>query len=523
MDRLTRMKKFHQAKWNEPIIYELSEKGQRAILVPGACCDCVSAQEALSALPQKMVRSDYANLPEIAQLQLVRHYNHMSQENIGVDGNIDIGQGTCTMKYNPKVNDRIAQMPKLADMHPLQPAETAQGILEIFYRTGELFKEISGLDVFSVQPGGGSHGVLALASMVRAYWRDKGEEDTRDEVITTLFSHPADAAVPIVKGYKVTIIPPDEEGYPDIEAFKAALSNRTAAIFLTNPEDTGIFNVRIKEFTRLAHDKGALCCYDQANANGLLGITRTAEADFDMSFFNLHKTFSAPHGCGGPATGLVAAKKELRPYMPVPLVEYAPEKGYYLDFDIPKSCGKVKSFWGVAPVVVKAYTWIMTMGASGLKEVSRVAILNNNYCMKKIMAIKGASICFPHHPHRIEQARYSWQKLKEDTGFGTADVQRCIADFGTHYWSSHEPWVVPEPFTIEPSESYSKSDIDDYCAVLEEISRMCYEEPEEVERAPGRSTVHHIDHDYFDDPAKYAITWRTYNKKYTGYFKPKEK
>ena len=240
-----------------------------------------------------------------------------------------------------------------------------------------------------------------------------------------------------------------------------------------------------------------------------------------MSFFNLHKTFGAPHGCGGPATGLVAAKKELRPYMPVPLVEYSPEKGYYLDFDLPKSCGKIKSFWGVAPVVVKAYSWIMALGADGLREVSRVAILNNNYCMKKILAIKGASISFPNHPSRIEQARYSWQEMKEDTGFGTADVQRCIADFGTHYWSSHEPWVIPEPFTIEPSESYSKQDIDDYCAVLAEISRMCYEEPEAVEHAPVNSTVHHIDHDYFDDPAKYAITWRAYNKKYKGYFEPK--
>ena len=159
--------------------------------------------------------------------------------------------------------------------------------------------------------------------------------------------------------------------------------------------------------------------------------------------------------------------------------------------------------------------------AEGLEEVSRVAILNNNYCMKKILAIKGASMSFPNHPSRIEQVRYSWEKLKEDTGFGTADVQRCIADFGTHYWSSHEPFVIPEPFTIEPSESYSKKDIDDYCAVLEEISRMCYEEPEAVRHAPTDSTVHHIDHDYFDDPAKYAITWRSYNKKYKGYFEPK--
>lgn len=521
MDKFTSMKKFHQAKWNEPIIYQLSEPGQRAVLVPGVCCDAIDCESAMRTLPKSMLRGDKANLPELAQLQLVRHYNHLSQANIGVDGNIDIGQGTCTMKYSPKVNDKLAVSSKVADMHPLQPDETAQGILEIIYKTGELFKEIAGLDVFSTQPGGGSHGALALASIVRAYWRDKGEEEKRNEIITTLFSHPADAAVPIVKGYKVIIIQPDEEGYPDIEAFKSALSDKTAAIFFTNPEDTGIFNIRIQEFTKLAREKGAVCCYDQANANGLLGITRTVEAGFDMSFFNLHKTFSAPHGCGGPATGLIAAKKDFRPYMPAPLVEYDEEKGYYLDFNLPKTCGKVKSFWGVAPVIVKAYSWIMTLGEAGLREVSRIAILNNNYCMKKLLAIRGVSLSFPNHASRIEQARYSWQKLKEDTGFGTADVQRCVSDYGTHYWSSHEPWAIPEPFTIEPSESYSKSDIDAYCAVLEDISRMCYEDPKHVSHAPHNSTVHHIDHDYFDDPSKYAISWRVYNKKYKGYFEPR--
>lgn len=522
MDKFTSMKNFHQAKWNEPIIYELSEPGQRAFLPPSANAGDTDISSAMKTLPQSMVRDDMANLPELAQMQLVRHYNHLSQANIGADGNIDIGQGTCTMKYNPKVNDRLAGSPKITGMHPYQPYETAQGVLEIMYKTGELFREISGLDAFSVQPGGGSHGVLALASMVRAYWRDKGEEEKRNEVITTLFSHPADAAVPIVKGYKVIIIQPDDEGYPDLEAFKAALSERTAAIFFTNPEDIGIFNANIKEFTKLAHEKGAVCCYDQANANGLMGITRTVEADFDMSFFNLHKTFSAPHGCGGPGSGLIAVKKEFRPYMPAPLVEYDEEKGYFLDFDLPKSCGKIKSFWGVTPVVAKAYSWIMSLGAEGLKEVSRVAVINNNYCMKKLLAIRGVSMSFPNHPARIEQVRYSWQKMKEDTGFGTADVQRCVADYGTHYWSSHEPFVIPEPFTIEPSESYSKSDIDAYCAVLEEISAKCYEDPEWVRHAPHNSTVSHIDHDYFDDPAKYAITWRVYNKKYKGYFEPRQ-
>ena len=522
--RDTRLDRFHQASWNEPIIYELSVKGERGVLVPEVS-PAVAAEvgDGVSSLPENMRRENAPDLPEIGQPQLARHYNHLAQENLGVDSNIDIGQGTCTMKYSPKVDDRLAGCPKVADMHPLQPDGTAQGILEIIWRLGELFREISGLDCFSIQPGGGAHGILAMASVVRAYWEARGESD-RYTVVTTFFSHPADAACPIVKGYKAVVLPPDAEGLPDIEAFKATLkNNKVAAIFMTNPEDTGIFNRRIREFTRLAHEAGAICCYDQANANGLLGITRTVEADFDMSFFNLHKTFSSPHGCGGPAVGMVTCRKELRDYLPAPLVERNEEKGYFLDFDLPRSCGKVKSFWGVAPVAVRAYAWIMSLGAEGLREVSRVAILNNNYCMKKILAIKGASISFPNHKPRIEQARYSWERLKKDTGFGTADFSRRIPDYGTHYWSSHEPWVIPEPFTIEPSESYSKADLDRYCDILASIARECYERPEVIREAPLNSTVHHISHDYFDDPAKWALSWRNYKQKYAGYFQPKKK
>ena len=515
---------FHEARWNEPIIMELGAPGERGILVPKTEAKVAAAAgPAASLIPEALKRKSAPRLPEISQMQLLRHYLRLSQETVGADLNADIGLGTCTMKYSPKVNDRLAGCPKVADMHPLQPDGTAQGILEIIWRLGELFREISGLDCFSIQPGGGAHGILAMASVVRAYWEAKGESD-RDTVVTTFFSHPADAACPIVKGYKAVVLPPDAEGLPDIEAFKATLkNNKVAAIFMTNPEDTGIFNRRIREFTRLAHEAGAICCYDQANANGLLGITRTVEADFDMSFFNLHKTFSSPHGCGGPAVGMVTCRKELRDYLPAPLVERNEEKGYFLDFDLPRSCGKVKSFWGVAPVAVRAYAWIMSLGAEGLREVSRVAILNNNYCMKKILAIKGASISFPNHKPRIEQARYSWERLKKDTGFGTADFSRRIPDYGTHYWSSHEPWVIPEPFTIEPSESYSKADLDRYCDILASIARECYERPEVIREAPLNSTVHHISHDYFDDPAKWALSWRNYKQKYAGYFQPKKK
>ncbi|PIE54207.1 MAG: glycine dehydrogenase subunit 2 [Dethiosulfovibrio peptidovorans] len=523
MERAARDQIFHQARWNEPIVFELSEPGQRGIIVPEVGADMeASVGDGVSSIPSSVRRDDLPDLPELGQLQVLRHFNHLAQENLGVDLNIDIGQGTCTMKYSPKVNESFVSSPKMADIHPLQDETTVQGALEIMYRLGEFFKEISGLDYFSLQPGGGSHGALAMASMVRAYFKDQGQEDVRDQVITTFFSHPADAAVPIVKGYSVTVVPPDEYGLPDLEAFKAALSERTAAIFFTNPEDTGIFNSRITEFTRLAKEVGALRCYDQANANGLLGITRAREADFDISFFNLHKTFSSPHGCGGPATGLVAAREFLREYLPAPVVIRRMDGEYGLDWDLPRSCGKVKSFYGTLPAIVRAYAWIMSLGADGLREVSRVAVLNNNYVMKRLLAIRGCSMSFPDHAPRVEQVRYSWEKLKEETGFGTGDVQRRTADFGTHYWSSHEPWVIPEPFTIEPSESYSKADLDRYCDILTRIASECYSDPEVIRHAPHNSSIHHVDHDVLDDPERWAITWRSYRKKYDGYFEKKD-
>ncbi|GAH69982.1 unnamed protein product, partial [marine sediment metagenome] len=250
--------------------------------------------------------------------------------------------------------------------------------------------------------------------------------------------------------------------------------------------------------------------------------TRAKEANFDLTFFNLHKTFSSPHGCGGPASGIVGVTNKLAKFLPVPVVDYDKKNNkYFLDYDRPDSIGKVKDFYGVIPVILRAYAWIMSLGAEGLREVSNVAILNNNYIMKKILELRGVSMAFPEHKHRIEQVRYSWEKLTKETGIDTEDIQRRIFDFGTHYWTSHEPWLIPQPFTIEPSESYSKDDIDEFVAILGQIVKEAYEEPKKLKDAPHKSSVHHIDHDVLDDPAKWAITWRAYKKKYNGYFQRK--
>lgn len=519
----TKLRNYHAVCWDEPIIYELNRNRERAILVPEVDKKITeTVGNGISSIPKSMRRKNAPQLPALSQPQVLRHFLHLSQETLGIDFNIDIGQGTCTMKYNPKIHEQFVNSEKVAEMHPYQDESTSQGLLEIMYKTEQLFKEISGLDRFSLHPGGGSHGIYAISSLIYAYFKSRGEEDKRDEIITTIFSHPSDAAAPKVQGYKIIIIYPDDNGCPDIEALKKVVSERTAALLITNPEDTGIYNSKIAEFAKIVHDSGGLCGYDQANANGLLGITRAKEANFDLTFFNLHKTFSSPHGCGGPASGIVGVTNKLAKFLPVPVVDYDKKNNkYFLDYDRPDSIGKVKDFYGVIPVILRAYAWIMSLGAEGLREVSNVAILNNNYIMKKLLELRGVSMAFPEHKHRIEQVRYSWEKLTKETGIDTEDIQRRIFDFGTHYWTSHEPWLIPQPFTIEPSESYSKDDIDEFVAILGQIVKEAYEEPKKLKDAPHKSSVHHIDHDVLDDPAKWAITWRAYKKKYNGYFQRK--
>jgi glycine dehydrogenase subunit 2 len=327
------LRRFHQARWDEPVIFELSQPGQRGVLVPEVESGIQGeVGDVVAELPEVLRRSEPPRLPEMSQLHVLRHYTRLSQENLGVDLNTDIGQGTCTMKYSPKVNEQLVRSHKMTELHPLQDESTVQGILEVMFQLGEFLKEISGLDKFTLQPGAGSAAIYANVSMIRAYHEKNGQGDQRDEVITTIFSHPSNAACAKTAGYKVITLYPDEDGYPDLEALKAAVSERTAALLITNPEDTGIFNPQIVEFVRVVHEVGGLCSYDQANANGILGITRAKEAGFDLSHFNLHKTFSTPHGCGGPAAGASGVTNDLAPYLPSPTVEFDGSR-YYLDYD----------------------------------------------------------------------------------------------------------------------------------------------------------------------------------------------
>lgn len=507
------LRRFHQARWDEPIIFELSREGQRGILVPEVEAGIRErVGDVLATLPKSMCRRQPPALPELSQPQVLRHYVRLSQENLGTDVNIDVGQGTCTMKYSPKINDQLACMPKLAEVHPLQDERTIQGVLEVMYRFEQILKEISGMDRFSLQPAAGSAAIYANTSIIRAYHESQGEAGQRDEVITTIFSHPSNAACAKTAGFKVVTLYPDEDGYPDLGALKAAVSDRTAALMITNPEDTGIFNPHIEEFVRVVHEAGGLCSYDQANANGILGITRARDAGFDLCHFNLHKTFSSPHGCGGPGAGAIGVTQELARFLPVPLVEFDGER-YYLDYDRPDSIGKVRPFYGFAPVILRAYAWVMSLGAEGLQEVAEIAVLNNNYLLKKMLEIRGVSAPYARGKRRIEQVRYSWEELSRETGVHSEEIGLRAADFGVHYWTSHHPFVVPEPCTLEPTESYSKDELDEYVAILAHVAEEARTDPDLVKTAPHNSTIHTIDHSPLDDPAQWAMTWRAYRRK----------
>lgn len=517
MKRINRdrsVRNFHQARWDEPIIFELHQSGERGIRIPDVESKIKeSVGDGISSLPEGMQRTKAPNLPEITQNRVLRHYLRLSQQTLGAALNVEMGQGTCTMKYSPVINETFASSPKITELHPSQDEETVQGILEVIHNLDLYMREISGMDYFSLQPGSGTQALFAMASMTRAYHEKNGEGEQRDEIITTSFSHPSQSATAAVKGYKIITLRPDEDGYPDIEQLKEVISEKTAGFVVANPEDTGIFNPRIKEFTEIVHNAGGICYYDQANANGLLGITRAKEANFDMCFFNLHKTFSTPHAIGGPAAGALGVSEEMKPFLPGPVVDYDGEK-YTLDYDsLPHSIGSVRSYHGVPQNILRAYAWIKGLGAKGIKDVAEIAVLNNNYLYHNILKIKGASAPYI-KGGRLEQVRYSWKQLTEETGVTTDDISRRMADFGHQYWTSHHPHIVPEPFTLEPTESYSKADLDEYIASLTYIANEAYTNPEKVKNAPYNSTIHVvIDEDWFEDPEKWAITWRSYLKK----------
>lgn len=513
----TKLRNFHEAKWDEDLIFEQSVPGSRSLLVPDVSKEAGAVTGALSGLmPAGLKRKEKPALPELAQPQVLRHYLRLSQETIGQDINIDIGLGTCTMKYSPKINEQFVRSPKFTEMHPYQDDDTAQGILKIIYDFEQIMKEISGLDAVSFQPGGGGQGIYANAAVLKKYFEDRGEAEQRTQIITTILSHPLDSAAPAMKGFEVISLFPDENGYPSLENLKAVVSEKTAGIFITNPEDTGVFNPIIREFVDVVHQAGGLCVCDMADYNGLFGLVRAKELGADMCHFNLHKAFSSPHACMGPGCGAQCVSAELEKYLPRPRVRFD-GKRYYTDYDGPASVGKIRQFHGTLSAVIRAYAWVMSLGKDGLQTVAETAILNNNYMMKRMLnEVKGVSMSWAEKaPHRLEQVRYSFEKLYKDTGVSAEDVNRHLVDFGfQRFFASHHPLIVPEPFTPEPTESYSKADIDEYITALKKISDEAYSTPEVVINAPYKAPISKLECDHIKDYTELAVTWRSYKKQH---------
>jgi glycine dehydrogenase subunit 2 len=506
-------KAFQQARWSEPILLELGTPGQRGLAVPHPEPEIGSlVGGAEDLLPDAVLRRRPPELPELSQPQIRKHFLRLSQETMGAAVSVDIGQGTATMKYNPPVNDRLVRA--LAELHPLQDDETVQGLLEVVYRFSLILGELSGLERFSFQPGGGTLGIYANACIVRAYHAGRGESE-RDEVVTTLHSHPANAGAVATAGYRVVTLPPGPRGYVSPERLRAVVSERTAGLFITNPEDTGIFNPEIDLLVEIVHDAGGLCAYDQANANGVMGVTRAREAGFDLCLFNLHKTFTSPHGSNGPACGAIGATEELARFLPSPLVDFDGER-YFLDTERPDSIGKVRGFHGFVPAVVRSYAWALHLGADGMREVARVAVLNSNYLAAQLREVAGIRLPYDvtNDSPRLEQIRYSLAGVRDETGVGTAEISARTVDFGVSgYFPGHHPWTVPEPMTLEPTESVSKAELDGYVEVLRHVLEEARRDPGRVRTAPERSAIHRIDESVLDDPERWALTWRAYRRK----------
>ena len=456
---MTKLRAYHAPVWDEPVIMEMGHPGRRGLVFPQAEPEVREAVgDAADLVPAGMRRARPPALPELSEHEVLRHYLHLSQETQGMMG-ISLF-GTCTMKYNPRVSEAIARAPSRRPA-PAPGRDDPPGRARDRPRARPDTARALGHGPVRVPGRRRCDAAYVHACVTRAYHAARGELGRRDEIITTIQAHPCNPATAAAAGFKVVTLMLEEDGYPSLEALKAAVSDRTAALMVNNPDDMGVYNPEIKEWVRIVHEAGGLCFYDHANFNGVMGKIRARELGFDACMYMLHKTFGAPKGGGGPAVGAYGCTEALAPFLPGPLVTFDGER-YRLDDDRPESVGKVREFWGNVPQVVKAYAWARAMGAEGIAEASDISVLANNYMEKGLLAIRGVTKSHPHlNRPRMEMTRYSLGRMKEETGVGVVDVQNRMVDFGVDaFWLSHEPWIVPEPFTPEAGELWSKEDID---------------------------------------------------------------
>lgn len=471
-----------QTKHDQALIFELSRPGRRAYELDP--CD-VPEQDVAALIPAAYLRKQPAQLPEVYEVDVIRHYTALSRRNFGIDNGF-YPLGSCTMKYNPKINEDVARFSGFAKIHPYQPEESLQGALELLHTLQRDLAEITGMDMVTLQPAAGAHGEWTGLMMIRAYHESRGE--TRTKVIVPDTAHGTNPASATVAGLETVTIPSTADGLVDLDALRAAVGPDTAALMLTNPSTLGLFERDIVEIADIVHSAGGLLYYDGANANAILGYARPGDMGFDVVHLNLHKTFSTPHGGGGPGAGPVGVKSILAPFLPKPLVAQRENGSYYFNYDVPQSIGRVKAFYGNFGILVRAYAYILTYGGEGLRRVSENAVLNANYMMRRLAPYY--ELPFDRHcKHEFVLSGTRQKKL----GVRTLDIAKRLLDFGFHPPTIYFPLIVEECIMIEPTETESKETLDAFIDTMIQIAREVEENPELVVNAPYTTLVKRMD------------------------------
>jgi glycine dehydrogenase subunit 2 len=461
------------------LIYEKSQPGRRGIGVPAT--DLPKPE-----IPAHLARKEPPNLPELAEPEVLRHFTELSTRNFGIDTGF-YPLGSCTMKYNPRINERLVGLPGFASLHPLAEDDAAQGALELEWELQNILLEVTGLDAVSLQPAAGSQGELTGLMLFRAYFADKGEDEQRRKIVIPDTAHGTNPASVTMAGYELTPVKTDPRGNIDIADLRQKVDEHTAGLMLTNPSTLGLFDENIEEIRDIFHDAGALMYYDGANLNAVCGISRPGDMGFDVVHINLHKTFSQPHGGGGPGGGPIAVRKSLEPFLPVPVVVKDGD-AFRLEYDRPKTIGKVRAFSGPFGVFVRSYAFMRSYGPA-LKEMSEVAVLNANYMLARLK--DGYDLNFDRLC--MHEFVLSARTLKREYGITATDVAKRLMDYGFHPPTVYFPLVVPEALMIEPTESEAKETLDEFCDAMLAIAREAAEEPDTVRNAPHSRPVKRLD------------------------------
>jgi glycine dehydrogenase subunit 2 len=466
------------------MIYELSKSGRRAT----AQSNIDRAQ--LSDIPTELRRQTPASLPEVSEMQAVRHYTRLSQKNFSIDTHF-YPLGSCTMKYNPRACNSLAMLPGFLARHPLAPDSHSQGFMACLHELQEILKHVTGMSAVSLSPAAGAQGEFAGVAMIRAYHDARGDSE-RSEILVPDAAHGTNPASAVMCGYKTREIPTAHDGDIDVEALKQALGPQTAGIMLTNPSTVGVFERRIKEIAELVHDAGGLLYYDGANLNAILGKVRPGDMGFDVIHMNLHKTFSTPHGGGGPGAGPVGVSERLAPYLPVPMVDFDGSDYVWLtERERPESIGRLSAFAGNAGVLLRAYVYARLLGREGMQRVAEFSTLNANYLLKRLMEA-GFDAAYPQRRASHEFILTLKHQAKEQ-GVNAMDFAKRMLDYGVHAPTTYFPLLVPECLLIEPTETEAKEELDGFIEIMQTIKQEAQTQPDLVKQAPHTMPVRRLD------------------------------